>query len=278
MTWSPRTALVTGASSGIGRGVALALAKRGVLVIAVARRADKLDELASEAGGNLVPLPLDLTDDAKVDGLANELVERGLTVDLLINNAGYACAGPVETVPLAAIRRQFDVNLIGLVGVTQAVLPGMRKSGRGRIVNVSSVAGILSLPFLGIYCASKFALEGLSDALRLELRPFGIEVALVEPAAIASDFANITLDQSRHEPVSDAYAQWYDPQRLHTASEANAVPSELAVAEVLRVATEPKVALRTVFPARGKRLVAMKGLLPTRLMDHSIARRFGLDE
>ena len=116
---------------------------------------------------------------------------------MLINKAGYACAGPVKTVPLASVRRQFDVNLIGLVGVTQAILPGMRKSGRGRIVNVSSVAGILSLPFLGIYCASKFALEGLSDALRLELRPFGIEVALVEPAAIASDFANITLDQSR---------------------------------------------------------------------------------
>ena len=108
MTWSPRTALVTGASSGIGRGVALALAKRGVLVIAVARRADKLDELASEAGGNLVPLPLDLTDDAKVDGLANELVERGLTVDLLINNAGYACAGCPWPLP-NLIREMLDL-------------------------------------------------------------------------------------------------------------------------------------------------------------------------
>ena len=123
------------------------------LVVAVARRADKLEELAREAGGKVLPLPLDLANDAQVGGLVDELGKRGLNIDLLINNAGYACSGPVESVPVAAIRRQFDVNLFGLIGVTQAVLPSMRANRCGRIVNVSSVAGILSLPFLGIYCA-----------------------------------------------------------------------------------------------------------------------------
>lgn len=101
----------------------------------------------------MLPLPLDLANDAQVGGLVDELGKRGLNIDLLINNAGYACSGPVESVPVAAIRRQFDVNLFGLIGVTQAVLPSMRANRCGRIVNVSSVAGILSLPFLGIYCA-----------------------------------------------------------------------------------------------------------------------------
>ncbi len=278
MAWSPRTALVTGASSGIGRGVALALAKRGVSVVAVARRGDRLDALASEAGADLIPLPLDLADEHQVGGLADALADRGLQVDLLINNAGYACPGPIEAVPPAAIRRQFEVNLVGLIGITQAVLPPMRANGRGRIVNVSSVAGIVSLPFLGIYCASKFALEGLSDALRLELRPFGIDVLLVEPAAIASDFANVTLVRSADTPEEHAYGRWYDPAGLHAGSEANAAPLELAVSQVLRIALAQRAVPRTIFPARGRRLAAMKRWLPARVMDGLLQRRFRLGD
>ena len=185
--WAPTTALVTGASSGIGRGVALALARRGLRVIAAARRSDALAQLADESAGRVVALPLDVTDDDQLRALPARLGEIGASVDLLINNAGYACAGPVEDVSLDDIRRQFDVNFVGLIGVTQAVQPTMRAARRGRIVNVSSVAGIVSLPFLGVYCASKFAVEGVSDALRLELRPFGIDVCIAEPAAVAVD-------------------------------------------------------------------------------------------
>lgn len=281
MGWAPRTALVTGASSGIGRGVALALAERGLTVIVAARRVEELEALASdalarEAPGRILQFALDVSDDVQVGGIADWLAARGLVVDLLINSAGYACAGPVETVSPAQVRRQFDVNVVGVVGVTQAVLPGMRRAGRGRIVNVSSVAGVLSLPFLGVYCASKFALEGLSDALRLELRPFGIDVCIAEPAATATSFADVTLATALGSPVSAAYAQWYDPRRLHAASAANAAPVEMAVESIVRMSLEARAAARTAFPARGRRLIAMKRLLSVAMIDKSVARRFGL--
>ncbi len=273
-SWIPKTALVTGASSGIGRGVAVALVAKGVRVIAAARRVDALDRLASESGGRITALKLDVTDDAQLRALPEKLGALNAEVDLLVNNAGYAALGPVEDISLDEVRRQFDVNFVGLIGVTQAVLPAMRANRSGRIVNISSVAGVVSLPFLGVYCASKFALEGLSDALRLELKPFGIDVCIAQPAAIASEFARVTHDQA--PPPSDAYARWYRPDALQDASEANAAPVGVAIDAIVEMCFSPTPKARVAFPARGRRMIAMQRLLPTRSFDAIIAKRFHL--
>jgi NADP-dependent 3-hydroxy acid dehydrogenase YdfG len=156
------TILVTGASSGIGHAVALALADAGHNVIAAARRRDHLDALTAKRR-SMTPLTLDVTSDASVAAAMEQL--NGRRIDVLVNNAGYAEVGPIEDVPAERITAQFETNVTGAVRMIQAVLPGMRKRRVGRIVNVSSVAGRVALPFMGIYSASKFALEGLSDAL-----------------------------------------------------------------------------------------------------------------
>jgi NAD(P)-dependent dehydrogenase (short-subunit alcohol dehydrogenase family) len=179
--WQPRVVLITGASSGIGRATALELIKRDVAVIA--RRSEALAELAAMAPNQITPIVLDITDSTAIVQLATHLAEIGLLPDVLINNAGYAHVGPVENVELADVRQQFETNFIGAIAMIQTFLPHMRNGRRGRIVNISSVAGIISLPFAGIYSASKFALEAVSDALRLEVASFDIDVVLVEPAA-----------------------------------------------------------------------------------------------
>lgn len=219
-------------------------------------------------------MELDVTDDAQLRALPGRLCALNANVGLLVNSAGYAAAGPVEDVPLDEVRRQFDVNLVGLIGVTQAVLPAMRAARSGRIVNISSVAGVVGLPFLSIYCAPKFAVEGLSDAMRLELRPFGLDVRIAQPAAIASEFAHVTHDQAR--APSDAYARWYRPDALRDASEANAAPVGVAVDAIVEMCLSPTPRPRLAFPARGSRMVAMRRWLPTRRFDAIIAKRFHL--
>ena len=215
LPWQPSVALVTGASSGIGHATALALAARGITVVAAARRLAPLEDLALEASGIIYPMQMDVTDEKSVVALPARLEALGLSVDVLVNNAGYACVGPAEEVSIDEVRKQFETNVFGALAVIQAVLPAMREARRGRIVNVSSVAGLIGLPFLGVYCASKFALEGLSDALRLELAPFGIAVALVEPAAIASDFAATSETMLRVETQSARNPNGYQTECEH---------------------------------------------------------------
>jgi NAD(P)-dependent dehydrogenase (short-subunit alcohol dehydrogenase family) len=175
-----QTALVTGASSGIGEASALRLARAGWRVFAGVRREEDADRLAA---ARIEPVLLDITDTSSVAAARVRLGERPLAG--LVNNAGIAVAAPLEFLPLDELRRQLEVNLVGQVAVTQAFLPHLRRA-RGRIVNVGSIAGRSALPFLGAYAASKHALEAVTDALRIELRPFGIEVVIVEPGTIAT--------------------------------------------------------------------------------------------
>ena len=180
MAGAERTALVTGASSGIGEACALRLSRAGWHVFAGVRRQEDADRLAAEG---VEPVLLDVTDGDSIAAAAERLGERGLAG--LVNNAGIAVAAPLEFLPVDELRRQLEVNLIGQVAVTRAFLPHLRRA-RGRIVNVGSIAGRSALPFLGAYAASKHALEAVTDALRVELCPFGIEVAIVEPGTIAT--------------------------------------------------------------------------------------------
>jgi NAD(P)-dependent dehydrogenase (short-subunit alcohol dehydrogenase family) len=183
VTAAARRVLITGASSGIGEATALRLAGAGWRVLAGVRASADGDRLRTAAGERLEPVIIDVTEPATIAAAASAFGDEPL--DGLVNNAGTALAMPLEFLPLDQLRRQLEVNLVGHVAVTQALLPNLR-SARGRIVNVGSIAGRSALPFLSAYAASKHALEAVTDVLRVELRPFGIAVTVIEPGTIAT--------------------------------------------------------------------------------------------
>jgi NAD(P)-dependent dehydrogenase (short-subunit alcohol dehydrogenase family) len=201
---STGVALVTGATSGIGAAAARSLHAQGYAVYAAGRRADRLKALAD---GGLIPLELDVTDDvSRVAGIDRILAERG-RIDILVNNAGYGSLGAIEDTGPEEGRRQFEVNVFGPFRLIQLVLPYMRKQHSGRIVNVSSAGGKIYSPLGGWYHGSKFALEGMSDSLRVEVAPFGIEVVIVEPGATLTEWGLIAADRIEEASSGGAYAQ-----------------------------------------------------------------------
>jgi short-subunit dehydrogenase len=184
------TALVTGASSGIGRETARRLAERGYGVIAAARRMDRLNELAEQVPG-VTPKRVDLSRPEEVERFSEDLKTLTEPVSILINNAGYAIRGAIEDVSLASVRRLFEVNVFSLIRVTQACLPGMRRMRKGTVVNLSSMVGKFPFPMSGAYAASKHAVEAITEALRMELRPFGIRVVTIRPGPVATEFNEV---------------------------------------------------------------------------------------
>jgi short-subunit dehydrogenase len=206
-------ALVTGASSGIGREVASNLAENGFQVIATARRMDRLSDFADRVQG-ILPMQVDLSVPEEVERFCKHLLDLPEPVSVLINNAGCAVWGAIEDVSMGAVRHLFEVNLFSLIRITQACLPGMRALKRGIIVNVSSMAGKVTFPINGLYAATKHALEAFSDALRMEVRPFGIKVITIRPGPIATEFydaaAQLTADlltkiHPEYRPLYQAY-------------------------------------------------------------------------
>jgi len=185
---SSRAVLVTGCSSGIGRATAELLARSGWTVYASARRLESLEGL-----DGCRPLQLDVTDDPSMRAAVKRIEQEEGAVGVLVNNAGYSQSGAVESVPLDEARRQFETNVFGLVRLTQLVLPGMRRQGWGRVVNVSSMGGRLTFPGGGWYHASKHAVEALSDALRFEVQGFGIDVVVIQPGLIRTRFAGAAV-------------------------------------------------------------------------------------
>jgi NAD(P)-dependent dehydrogenase (short-subunit alcohol dehydrogenase family) len=185
-----KAVLITGCSSGIGEATALRLARRGWAVYASARRLESIEHL-SEAGCRL--LQLDVTDERSMRAAVEEVEREHGAIGVLVNNAGYGQYGPIEDVPLEAVRRQFETNVFGSVALIQLALPAMRRQRWGRIVNVGSMGGRLTLPGGGFYHATKYALEAISDALRFEVGGFGVEVVLIEPGLILSEFAGTAV-------------------------------------------------------------------------------------
>jgi NAD(P)-dependent dehydrogenase (short-subunit alcohol dehydrogenase family) len=179
--------LVTGCSSGIGRATAERLAARGFIVYATARRVESIAGL--EARGCRV-LALDVTDEGSMQAAVTTVVDEQGAVGALVNNAGYSQSGPIEEVPIDEVRRQFETNVFGLVRMCQLVLPGMRAQGHGRIVNVSSMGANFTFPGGGVYHATKYAVEAISDALRFEVKHFGVDVVIVQPGIIRTGFAD----------------------------------------------------------------------------------------
>lgn len=183
--------LVTGASSGIGKSTALQLINDGHIVYGAARRIEKMKDL-QEQGGHAIQM--DVTKEADVKACVEQIMKEQDRIDVLVNNAGYAVYGPVENVSLADAKRQFEVNIFGLAAITKEVIPQMRAQKSGTIINISSVGGKVYTPFGAWYHATKHALEGWSDCLRLELSDFGIDVVIIEPGIIKTEFADVMYD------------------------------------------------------------------------------------
>ena len=279
-----RSVVITGASTGIGAACARALAAEGWTVFSGVRAAADAEALTSSAGGRILPVLLDVTDGDAIaraaEFVAAAVGDAGLSG--LVNNAGIAVSGPLETLPIAAFRRQFEVNVIGQVAVTQALLPLLRRA-RGRIVNMGSIAGRAALPVLGPYSASKFALEALTDALRLEVRPFGVGVSIVEPGAIAtpiwqkSQRSAIEVEESAPSEVRALYRDVVDKiSRAATQSERNALPVDTVVAVVRHALTAPRPRTRYVVGRDAKVRALLQRLLPDRALDRILTRALGL--
>ena len=203
-----KVVLVTGASSGMGHEAAILLAKEGHRVYAGARRMDRMADLADHG---ITAVELDVTKGDDNERVVNQVIGSEGRIDVLINNAGFGLYGPVEEIPLQDARYQFEVNLFGLAHLTQLVLPHMREQGSGRIVNISSVGGRVFAPFGAWYHATKHALEGWSDCLRLETAPFNIGVVLVEPGLIKTDFGDVAGAELGKYGGSSAYQSQLEP-------------------------------------------------------------------
>jgi NAD(P)-dependent dehydrogenase (short-subunit alcohol dehydrogenase family) len=267
-----KVALVTGASSGIGEHTARALLAEGFVVYAVARRLEQMRPLA-ELG--VITFGMDVTDDSSmVAGIERIIAEQG-RIDVLVNNAGYGYYGAVEDVPIAEARKQFEVNLFGLARLIQLVTPRMREQRSGRIINVSSIGGKFYEPLGGWYHAAKFAVEGLSDSLRLELRPFGIDVVLIEPATIRTEWNAIARQNLQESSAGTAYAD-----------RARSVTWVLALVDRRGLSSGPGVVARKIVKAASTdrprsrypvglgagSIVGARKLLPDRALDAIISR------
>jgi NAD(P)-dependent dehydrogenase (short-subunit alcohol dehydrogenase family) len=274
-----KAVLITGCSSGIGRATALRLARSGWKVYASARRAETISELA-EAGCQT--LALDVTDEASMVAAVAQVERAEGAVGVLVNNAGYSQSGAIETVPVDAVRRQFETNVFGLVRLTQLVLPAMRAQRWGKIVNVGSMGGRLSFPGAGHYHATKHALEAISDAMRYELRGFGIDVILLEPGLITTEFGETASASLAHGELSgeDPYATFNATVGAVTKG-AYEGPMRLLGGGPDRVAKAVERALRrrrpparvTITPS-AKVTIALRRLLPDRAWDAAMHAQF----
>ena len=277
------TIVITGASTGIGAACALALDRKGYRVFAGVRTEAAGQRLQSLASAHLIPLRLDVTDAAAIAAAAKQVEEVVGEAGLagLVNNAGIAVAGPLEIVPIEYVRQQFEVNVIGAVAVTQALLPLLRRA-RGRIVNMSSISGRVVVPYIGLYAASKHALEAISDALRVELRTWGIEVALIEPGSIATPIWEKSLaaaDRISASVPSEGYKLYEaDLEALRATTEkiaARAAPVEIVVRAVLHALTARRPKTRYPLTWETRLAVRVRRWLPDRLWDRIIKRQIG---
>ena len=194
--------LITGASSGIGYDAAQTLARQGHKVYAAARRTELMEPLKADG---IMPLSLDVTDEESMQRCVQSVLDKEGRIDVLVNNAGYGWFGAIETTPMEEARRQLEVNVFGLSRMCQLVLPAMRRQGCGRIINTASIAGKMVLLYGGWYNVSKFSVEALSDALRMEVKPFGIDVSIIEPGGIKTDWGIIAARHLRESSAGTPY-------------------------------------------------------------------------
>ncbi len=272
------TILITGATAGIGRTTALHLARAGHSVIATGRRESALESLREEARGTgLLTLVLDVTKPESIAAARARVDEitDGQGLDVLVNNAGYGLIGPAEMLADADVRAQFDTNVFGLLAMVRAFVPAMRARGAGRIVNVSSVGGRVTFPFMGAYNATKYAVESLSDAMRIELSAFGIKVVLIEPGVIQTEFADVAM-ATKGETAGPYAAILANADRVQRRFESTGVGPEHVARAIERAITARRPSARYVVPLRTFLVIVLFRLLPTSWTDAAFRMLAGI--
>lgn len=261
-TKNPKVVIVTGASSGMGKDFAIALTKKGHKVYGAARRVEKMQDLVELGCGAIA---MDVTKEDQVVACVKEVLEKEGKIDVVINNAGYAEYGPVETTPISVARRQFEVNIFGVARLTQEVIPQMRKQGSGTIINISSMGGKMYTPLGAWYHATKHALEGWSDCLRWELSSFGINVVVIEPGMIKTEFGDVMggpmMERSKGTPYEKS------AQALASGAEGPMSPPSVITKCVVQAIESKRPKTRYIDGSMAKELVFMRTWFGDRIFD-----------
>ncbi len=278
------TVLITGASTGIGQACALLLDRLGFSVFAGVRQDIDAQTLQEKASSRLIPIFLDVTDAESIASVVDRLTNTVGDVGILglVNNAGIAVPGPLELLPVAEFQHQMNVNVTGQLAVTQAFL-GLLRQGRGRIVNMGSIAGRSPTPFLGAYNASKFALEALTDVMRMELKPWGISVSIIEPGSIATPIWNKSLTQAEigQDSLSESALNLYG-QAMNTVRQkmqiigSRGISADIVAQAVVHALTAKQPKTRYLIGQDAKIQAVLKHILPDRLHDRLILYSMGL--
>ncbi|MGG3736922.1 oxidoreductase [Aeribacillus pallidus] len=271
-------AFVTGASSGFGLLTCVALAGEGYRVLASMRNLDnkgRLEAVAKEAGvtNQMEIVQLDVTDFSAVETVIQDVMDRYGRIDLLVNNAGYATGGFTEELAVEEWRRQFETNFFGLVAVTKAVLPSMRERRSGKIVNISSISGRIGFPSMGPYAASKFAVEGFSESLRLEMLPYGVHVVLIEPGSYKTDIWSKGLGAVTINPNSPYVKKVKSIWKYVNHVADTAPPPDEVIQQIVQVAKSPSPKLRYPVGKGVKLGIILKNVLPWNWWERMITKR-----
>ena len=281
MSNTSKIVLITGATAGIGRTTALYLAKQGFRVIASGRKLPELASLRDEAAGlRLDTIVLDVTSAPSIAAAvaAVDKLSDGHGIDVLVNNAGFGVLGPTAEIDDAEMRRQYDTNVFGLMAVTRAFLPKMMERRSGRIINVSSVGGRMTLPYFGVYNSTKYAVESLSDALRYELRPFGVDVALIEPGVIRTNFESTAVSNlggMKGGAYAGALAKYEEMSKSADRFASNPIVIAKAISRAVRAR---RAAARYVAPWSTNLVLFMRAAFPTFVWDWAMRKLGYLNE
>jgi len=260
-----KIALITGASSGMGKDFSLRLLDEGYIVYGAARRIERMSDI-KDAGGHAIKL--DITDDSSIVSAVDQIINEQGRIDILINNAGYGSYGAIEDVPIKEAKRQFEVNIFGLARLTQLVLPHMRKNHFGKIINISSIGGKVFAPIGGWYHATKHALEGLSDCLRFETKQFGIDVIIIEPGGVETEWSDIALNSAMEHSGSSVYSETAKGlQKLFGTFKKQASPKVITKVVVKALRTKKPKARYSAGTA-AKPLLFLKKILPDKMFDN----------
>ncbi|MFK8186451.1 MAG: SDR family oxidoreductase [Phormidesmis sp.] len=267
--------LITGCSSGIGKALCLAFQRQGYRVVATARQVERLEDLRKKG---IAVLPLDVNDAQAIKEIVASVLAEQESIDILVNNAGFGQFGPLIDIDSATLAQQFQTNVFAPLAVAQQVAPVMKAQGSGLIVNMGSISGVVTTPFAGAYCASKAALHNVSEALRMELAPFGIGVVTVQPGAIASNFGT-SAENSLTNLISPT--SWYAPlekaiRARASLSQVGATPTDQFAATLVKQLSQPNPPSIIRLGKKSLWLPLLKKLLPNQILEFLLKRRFGL--
>ncbi len=265
-----KTVLVTGASAGIGKATAIYLAQNGYNVYGAARRTEKMQDLKNHG---IKPISLDVTKEESMVACIEQIFQEAGSIDILINNAGFGSSGAVEDVSMEDARYQLEVNVFGAMRLTQLVLPTMRQNNYGKIVNISSIGGKIAFPMAGWYHASKFAIEALSDSLRLEVKSFGIDIIVIEPGGIKSEWADVANQTLKNTSANTVYKELADSLEKLNANDN--FPEPIIIAKLVKEGIEAKnPKTRYSGGSNAKQILLARKIVSDKMLDKIIMSQY----